>query len=260
MSQGSEAHHAEAYDRFSLWCATPLGGRLLDAEYLALHGLANGLRGNYIVQLGRLAGRDLVSASGRGKSTILLLSSAEKGNPGADGALHCTPDCLPLACDSVDTVLAPHYLEFTITPPHQLLAEMARVILPGGHLVITGFNPISLWGLARLFYLHKGRMPWQGRCLSSWRVRRYLWRLNFDVLATRYAYYRLPLPSQRLYQQTAALETIGRLCWSPCAAVHLVLAQKRTLPVTPLRMRWSARQRKVVTGEAVGLPYSQTAP
>ena len=40
----------------------------------------------------------------------------------------------------------PHILEFA-DEPHQVLREVERVLVPEGHLVITGFNPASLWGL-----------------------------------------------------------------------------------------------------------------
>jgi hypothetical protein len=33
--------------------------------------------------------------------------------------------------------------------PHQILREVERVLIPEGEVIITGFNPLSLWGLRR---------------------------------------------------------------------------------------------------------------
>ena len=53
---------------------------------------------------------------------------------------------LPLANASVDATVTVATLEFT-TDPGQVLAEMARVVRPGGRLVAAVLNPASLWGL-----------------------------------------------------------------------------------------------------------------
>ena len=42
----------------------------------------------------------------------------------------------------------PHVLE-SHDNPHQILREVERILIPDGQLVITGFNPLSLWGLLR---------------------------------------------------------------------------------------------------------------
>ena len=53
---------------------------------------------------------------------------------------------LPFASQSIDLVVMPHILEFA-DEPHQVLREVDRVLVPEGHVVITGFNPASLWGV-----------------------------------------------------------------------------------------------------------------
>ena len=62
---------------------------------------------------------------------------------------------LPFATHSIDLVVMPHILEFA-EDPHQVLREVERVLVPEGHVVITGFNPASLWGL-RQYRLAAGR-------------------------------------------------------------------------------------------------------
>ena len=53
---------------------------------------------------------------------------------------------LPFAAQSIDLIVLPHNLEFA-REPHQVLREVDRVLVPEGHLIISGFNPASLWGL-----------------------------------------------------------------------------------------------------------------
>ena len=35
--------------------------------------------------------------------------------------------------------------------PHRILREAERVLMPEGSIIISGFNPLSLWGASRLF-------------------------------------------------------------------------------------------------------------
>lgn len=55
---------------------------------------------------------------------------------------------LPFAANSIDLAVLPQRHEFHDNP-HQILREVERILIPDGQLVITGFNPLSLWGLRR---------------------------------------------------------------------------------------------------------------
>ena len=75
---------------------------------------------------------------------------------------------LPFATHSIDLVVMPHILEFT-EDPHQVLREVERVLVPEGHVVITGFNPASLWGV-RQYLTRLGASPYlprEGRFLIA---------------------------------------------------------------------------------------------
>ena len=41
---------------------------------------------------------------------------------------------LPIASNSIDLLLLPHVLEFSVNP-HQILREVQRVLMPDGHAV-----------------------------------------------------------------------------------------------------------------------------
>ena len=55
------------------------------------------------------------------------------------------PAALPFPDASIDLVVLPHTLELC-ADPHGVLREVERVLVPEGRVVMTLFNPISLWG------------------------------------------------------------------------------------------------------------------
>ena len=61
-------------------------------------------------------------------------------------ALFADSAALPFPESSLDMVALPHTLELC-GDPHSALREVARVLVPEGRVVISGFNPASLWGL-----------------------------------------------------------------------------------------------------------------
>lgn len=97
--------------------------------------------GYHALQIGPLPQRDLVSSS---RINHRIYASTSRG--ASEPSLHCHGDELPFASDSMDMVVAFHALEFD-EHPHGTLREAQRVLRPHGHLVVVGFNPISILGL-----------------------------------------------------------------------------------------------------------------
>ena len=56
---------------------------------------------------------------------------------------------LPLGNGSMDAIMLHHVLECA-DDPRAVLREVSRVLAPGGRLVISVFNPLSVWGLANV--------------------------------------------------------------------------------------------------------------
>src|SRR5690606_16143550 len=133
---------------------------------------------------------------------------------------------------------------------HQLLREVSRVLIAGGHVLIVGFNPWSCWGL-RNRLSRKGRTPFNARPLSASRVCDWLALLDFQVLALRYSTYALPVNSARWMRYSGWMErAAARLNW-PTGATWVLLARKQVLPLTPIHRQW----RKLPV-PAVGMPVS----
>lgn len=59
-------------------------------------------------------------------------------------------DELPLQSRSVDGIVLHHALE-RMQDPRPVLREAQRVLAPGGRMIIVGFNPMSWYGLRRLY-------------------------------------------------------------------------------------------------------------
>ncbi|HMR72048.1 MAG TPA: class I SAM-dependent methyltransferase, partial [Rubrivivax sp.] len=150
--------------------------------------------------------------------------------------LHCEYDALPFPSASLDLVLMPHTLELA-ADPHQALREAERVLVPDGRLLITGFNPASLWGLrqragqARLrMGLRRGRaplMPSAGEFIGYWRLRDWLRLLGFEVEAGRFGCWRPPCRSERWLQRFGWMEPLGSHWWPVLGAVYEIAAVKR---------------------------------
>ncbi len=118
-----------------------------------------------------------------------------------------------------------------------VLREVHRVLTPEGHIVILGFNPLSLWGLWRLAARRRG-IPWCGQFISLLRLKDWLALLDFELTHGSMLYYRPPLQHEGLRDRLYFLEKIGDRWWPLAAAVYLLVAKKRVLGVTPLVPAW----------------------
>ena len=158
--------------------------------------------------------------------------ASDRPNYPGQHQLCCRDEALPFNESSVDALLLPHRLEFS-TNPHQTLREAARVMMPDGHLLLSGFNPWSLLGLTRLL-LRRRRYPYYGNWLSLARVKDWCTLLGFEVLTIERCGNSTPLP--RFAWQQSLLNAVPALaCLRP---VYVLVARKRVLAVTPLKLQW----------------------
>jgi SAM-dependent methyltransferase len=92
-----------------------------------------------------------------------MLALAEQRTRSA-GLLVADAQRLPLDDDSFDVAVAATLLEFA-SDPMGVLDELARVVRPGGCIVVAALNPTSPWGLVRRRRLR--RPPWDQACLYT---------------------------------------------------------------------------------------------
>ena len=154
--------------------------------------------------------------------------------PGREGvALHCDFDALPFPAQSLDLVVLPHALELA-RDPHDTLREVERVLMAEGRVVLTGFNPASLWGLrqriGRTRRLGSGEgmfLPRAGDFIAYRRLRDWLRLLGFEVERGRFGCWRPPIHSPRWFDRFAWMESAGERWWPVFGAVYVVVAVKR---------------------------------
>lgn len=146
---------------------------------------------------------------------------------------------LPFAAHSLDLLVLPHALEFA-EDPHQVLREVERVLIPEGHVVISGFNPHSLWGLRQLAgrVLRRPFLPDAGQFLTLARLKDWLKLLGFEVDRGHFGCYRPPFRSEKWLARSAFFERAGRRSWTIFGSVYMVSAVKRVRGMRLIGAPW----------------------
>ena len=168
------------------------------------------------------------------------------------------PEALPFAEASLDLVVLPHTLELSVDP-HAALREVARVLVPEGRVVITGLNPVSLWGLrqrrARIYQRLGGHglyLPDVGEFIGYLRLRDWLQLLSFEVETAHFGCYRPAVQSTRWLQRFAWMDALGEKWWPIFGAAYFMVAVKRVHGMRLLEPTWrSHRPRSAAAVPAV---------
>ena len=232
---------------FQDWLTRCPGSLMVDAERVHLDQVLPDLFGYHLVQVGRLAGSNLLS-----KSRILdrvLIEVDGDSSPARYPVVHGDASALPIESDGVDVVVMPHVLEFE-PEPHEAVREASRVLVPEGHLIVTGFNPWSLLGLWRLALRSRATGPWHGRFISPSRLKDWLALLGFDLLEFASHFRRPPLGNPHLLDRFAFLERGTVPLSFAVGATYVALARKRVTTLTLVRPRWRPRRRLAAVGLA----------
>jgi SAM-dependent methyltransferase len=239
----ADAGHARTQLRE--WYRRRLGRWLIDFERAQLEEVLSNLFGYYLVQVGSTMDDYLLGAS-RIRNQIIIDDAWPINCPNDDDArvlgMYSCADILPLQNDSIDVVMLPHTLEFEPSP-HQVLREVERVLVSEGHVVILGFNPWSLWGGRRLIGRWRRQAPpWHGSFRSAMRIKDWLALLGFDVVLTRYCFFRPPMQHQGIMSRLTWLERIGARWWPYLGGVYIIVAKKQVVRLIPIRPRWRPRR------------------
>lgn len=223
------------YNTLGEWLETSHGGYLLEREFDMFDHEVADIFGFHAVQVG-LPEHDLLRAS---RIPLRVVAGAEAGVQ----VLAC-PDELPFDSGSLDLVLLPHVLEFN-EHPHRILREVERILMPGGHVLLTGFNPRSLWGVRRLLGPRSG-FPWHGKFITLPRMRDWMELLGLEVTAGRFACYAPPVAHASWWRPFRLIEPAGDRWWAVCGGVYFLKAVKRVSGVRPIKPSW--KKGRLVTG------------
>ena len=234
------------------WFQTPLGQRLIKAEADILHSILPHLFGYHLLQIGG-TGHEVLLESSRIMHRCIFhfsIGRCQKSYSYVQGLL----DTLPFAQDSIDVVVLPHTLEFEDNP-HEILREVERILIPEGHLVILGFNPLSLWGVSRWFLAGRKSAPWCGNFLTLLRLKDWLALLGFELTRQHAFFFALPFSQDHLKNYTALLEKIGSKWAKNLGAIYVLVAKKRVVTLTPLKPKWQPT--KPLLPEVISSPFKK---
>jgi SAM-dependent methyltransferase len=157
-----------------------------------------------------------------------------------DNHLYCCDDFLPIANGSLDLLLLPHRLEFS-ERPHQTLREAERVIMPDGHLLISGFNPLSTWGMKSSIsklLKRKPSYPWHGNFIGLTRVKDWLTLLGFEVMSVNMGCNMPPFEQPQWYDRLECWDEFSERYCALMGGIYFIVAKKRVLGMTPLKPAW----------------------
>ncbi|MGR3913267.1 MAG: class I SAM-dependent methyltransferase [Gammaproteobacteria bacterium] len=212
------------------WFESSLGRALLEQERHNCAGLVPSGYYPRSLQAGA-PGADFLGGVESGER-FFVGDSVESASRACGGRrkTHCAvahASAMPFAERSQDLIMLPHTLDFC-DDPHAVLREVSQILTPRGCVVITGFNPWSLWGAARLLKRASRRpLPWRGRYCRLGRVQDWLALLSFELVGARMLVYQPPLQNERWRRKLAYLDKAGARWWPGLGAVYVIIGRKQ---------------------------------
>jgi len=253
------------------WGQTPLGTRLLAQEQAWLDATLQDVFGYHAVQIGpapldalrtnRMSCRGKMvwpDANHRPPDAGVVATEVSAYPLSASDPEIAQPCCLvgethdlPFLSESIDLLVLPHTLEVA-RDPHHLLREAQRVLIPEGRLVITGFNPFSLWRMRRSCRSVNRFPPAGHQWISLPRLKDWLKLLNFDLGAggaSAFGAYVPPIDSERWLERFAWMDPAGRRWWPLAGGLYFLMAVKRVHHMQLIGPSW--RERRQLAGRPV---------
>lgn len=160
---------------------------------------------------------------------------------------------LPFSTQSLDLIILPHVLEFSENP-HQILREVERVLIPGGQIIITGFNPASLWGIRQIYgqligarFLPEEESS-EGELICLSRLKDWLKLLNMEVNRGHFGCYAPPCTTKKWLHRFAFMEKAGDRWWPYFGAIYIIQAIKRVQNMCLVGLIWNQKKINVSKG------------
>lgn len=224
------------------WWHSPLGQAFLRSEETEVNKMLPQLFGYHLLVLGEPV---LIQCVQNSPITHRVWIHSYTNMSEGSSALTSRHDKLPILSDGVDLVYLAHSLEF-IKNPHEVLREVFRVLIAEGHVIISNFNPWSVWGLWRWCVRFIKRAPWDNHFISVARLKDWLALLGFDVLQVNTYFFRPPVSHPGVLHHLKWLEKLGRWFWPFFGGGYVLLAQKRIITLTPIRPSFESRRKLLV--------------
>lgn len=221
---------SEIFGELESWYRQDRGRYALNQTREALRPHLETAFGYHILQLGPVRSETLLDDSPINHRIFAGDRSGERVG------LVCESDEIPLESDSVDVIVAHHCLEFSENP-HQVLRELQRVLTPQGHLLLVGFNPVSLRGLGTALRGLRRNSPWRvHQPVREGRLNDWLRLVGCEPNAHAYL---CAVPQFGHGRIRRGLEHCDRWCRGhnlPVGSIYLVHAIKQVSAMHPQRM------------------------
>ena len=217
---------------FDDWLQTPQGKYILEWEQARFDQMVADIFGFNALQIG-LPQCDCLRANRMPLRFVYDLA----GPAGVRGDAHH----LPFAGNSVDLVVLPHVLEFAGNP-HQILREVERVLVPEGQVLISGFNPYSLWGARRTLARRNKLPPFAGRYISVARLKDWFALLGLEPHAGAFGCYAPAVTQEKWLRRFKFMDAAGDRWWPIAGAVYVVQAVKRQHGMRLITPAWHDRK------------------
>lgn len=208
--------------RLAAWFAGPLGSLLLEREQRLLEEQLGQHFGSFLLHYGFCAGELPLPRQ--------IAHSVRLGAPLPGVEIVCAEEAWPVLEHGADLVVLQHGLDFAVSP-HQLLREAARCVRPGGHLLVLGIHPWSVWGLRHA--LGAGALA-PAHCISPSRLTDWLRLLGFALENCRHGCYCPPLSSPGWQARLQGAERWAEGLQLPGAGCYLLAARKLMAGLRPL--------------------------
>jgi len=259
------------------WLTTPVGQYVQNWEQKKIDGMVANVFGYHAMQIGQpqwdLLRANRIPYKGRTHSCPNNGQGAQQAGAATAGvtavgatsgsictaniALYAEPEHLPLESQSIDLLILPHVLECS-NSPHQVLREAERVLVPEGRVVISGFNPWSLWGAHERIPGLDPIVPVPAHMqVSLGRLKDWFKLLTLEADRGHFGCYAPPAVSARWLSRWSFMESAGDRWWPVCGSVYVVSAVKRVVGMQIIGPAWKEQKRRmrraaVVTGRHSG--------
>ena len=232
-----------------LWFQRLPGSLLLQLESVALSNWFSQSSGEHCLQIGGPSDLRMVQSAHYPHKVYLSTQFASAMH---HSRIQSDLNELPFVSGSIDAVVLVHLLEFAKSPL-QFIKETHRILTPSGQLILLAFNPWSLWGATRMKRNKQG-FPWSGNFYSSPRIKAWLRQAGYSIILSKTLCFRPALHDAYRCESWAFIEPLGSYCFPGLGAVSLMIAQKKELGMTPIKLSWD-RRRVQVGGRVVEPTY-----
>lgn len=223
-----------------MWSQTNLGKYIIERESEQINEQINRVPGVNILQLGSMRGTEWLNLNRKCRSYVLDMPE----RCGDDCTIFGSYASLPLQQESMDVVILRHTLEATKNP-QEVLHEAERILSPDGYIVISGFNPYSLFGIMRFSEKYAISGAWEGKSISIGRIKDWFAVLGLDLTVEKQVKLSHKVIKKEYGRHFEFLGELADYSLSVKSGVYVLMARKRTIPITLQRAKWTHKSKSV---------------